>query len=274
MNELKGAESGKLDPTLAPYRSFLLGLYNNYKDSLIDKLFYETLAYRYRTLQDFSKILQSGHTIAELSVMQGQILQDVIDYENRVTSIEQPFKNLITHPMKCASTDSIAAFRKGGVLFFHIPTNEAAFQGLAQLQLTKFTVSIPGVRFQSDSKTVFVRLKCHGDCSVVDPKSSSTIFHFTHNPIEAAYKYEIIEHGNGHSEEHYLAGGALVNTEDGPGQKSISLSPFCTWSMSLPSEYNTGVDLSQVSDVILGFGGKGVPISAEYRAVWAAKWQA
>jgi hypothetical protein len=105
MDELQGQESGKLDPTLAPYRTFLLGLYNNYKDSVVDKLFYKTMAYRYRTLQDFKGLLQSGNTLAEPSVMQGRILQAVIDYENAVNVIEQPFDRLVTHPLSSASDD-------------------------------------------------------------------------------------------------------------------------------------------------------------------------
>jgi hypothetical protein len=105
MDELQGEESGELDPTLAPYRTFLLGLYNNYKDSVMDKLFYKTMAYRYRTLQDFKELLQSGNTLDELSVMQGRILQAVIDYENAVNVIEQPFDRLVTHPLSSASDD-------------------------------------------------------------------------------------------------------------------------------------------------------------------------
>lgn len=256
MGELQSVESGKLDPTLAPYRTFLLGLYNNYKDSVMDKLFYETMAYRYRTLQDFKKLLQSGNTLAELSVMQGQILQAVIDYENAVNTIEQPFDRLDTHPMSSATEDSIVAFRHGGELVFCIPVNETAFQGLAHIQLTKFAVSLPGVRFTSGNKKVYLSLKCHGDSTVVDP-NSGTVSRFTHNAVVATYEYAIIEK-NGKAEERYLAGGALVDSGDGQDQKSISLSPFCTWSLNLPAKLNAGVDVSQVKDVILSFGGKGM----------------
>ncbi|KAG5986447.1 hypothetical protein E4U43_005505 [Claviceps pusilla] len=270
MDELKSTESGKLDPTLAPYRTFLLGLYNNYKDSLLDQLFFETTAFRYRTLKDFGQIIQSGNTLAELSVMQGQILQAVIDHQNGVGAIEQPFQSLVTRPFQSATAESVLNFLNGpgGDLVFRLPFGEASFQGLAQIQLTKFAVSLPGVQFapslsssSSEPRKVYVSLRCHGDCSVVDPKSATNIFRFTHNPIMATYQYEVVKGDDGRDEEKYLAGGALVDTGDGNEQKSISLSPFCTWTMSLPAKFNVGVDLSQVSDVILSFGGKGLPAS-------------
>lgn len=262
MDELKSIESGKLNPTLAPYRNFLLGLYNNYKDNLIDQLFFETMAFRYRTLTDFRQILQSSNTLAELSIMQGQILQAVIDHENKVGSIEQPFSSLPTYPMRHATEDSIASFKKGSDLIFTIPFDEDSFQGLAQLQLTSFSVSLPGVQFTSGQKKVYIGLKCHGDCSVVDSKSPFTVFRFTHNPISAMYQYEVVVDKDGNKSEKHIAGGALVDVGDGHDQKSISLSPFCTWTLSLPSKFNVGVDVSQVQDVILSFGGKGLPASA------------
>jgi hypothetical protein len=92
---------------------------------------------------------------------------------------------------------------------------------------------------------------------VVD-SNSGAVARFTHNAVVATYEYEIIEK-NGKAEERYLAGGALVDSGDGQVQKSISLSPFCTWSLNLPAKLNAGVDVSQVKDVILSFGGKGLP---------------
>ncbi|KAG5927175.1 hypothetical protein E4U42_002523 [Claviceps africana] len=265
MDELKSIESGKLDPTLAPYRTFLLGLYNNFKDSLIDQLFFETTAFRYRTLKDFRQIIQSGNTLAELSVMQGQIIQAVIDHQNKADRIEQPFNSLPTHPFQSATAESVAGFRAGlgGELVFRIPFDEPSFQGLAQLQMTKFAVSLPGVQFASPSqpRKVYVSLRCHGDCSVVDPKSATNIFRFTHNPIMATYQYELVRGDDGKDVERYIAGGALVDTGDGHDQKSISLSPFCTWTLSLPAKFNVGVDVSKIEDVVLSFGGKGSPAS-------------
>ncbi|KAG5979427.1 hypothetical protein E4U55_005174 [Claviceps digitariae] len=267
MDELKADQSGKLDPTLAPYRTFLLGLYNNYKDTLLDQLFFETMAFRYRTLRDFSQIIQSSNTIAELSVLQGQILQAVIDHQNGVGAIEQPFNSLATHPFESATAESVTNFLAGlgGELVFRIPLGEPSFQGLAQLQMTKFTVSLPGVQFASpeQSRKVYVSLRCHGDCSVVDPKSATNIFRFTHNPITATYQYELVKGDDGKDVEKYLAGGALVDTGDGHDQKSISLSPFCTWTLTLPAKFNVGVDVSQVKDVVLSWGGKGLPAASK-----------
>ncbi|KAG6010582.1 hypothetical protein E4U21_005935 [Claviceps maximensis] len=264
MDELKSIESGKLDPKLAPYRTFLLGLYNNYKDSLLDQLFYETMAFRYRTLRDFGRIIQSGNTIAELSVMQGQILQAVIDHQNGVGAIEQPFNSLPTNPMESATPESVTDFLAGGDLVFRIPFGESSFQGLAQLQMTKYTVSLPGVQFASSQqqRKVYVSLRCHGDCAVVDPKSATNIFRFTHNPLTTTYQYELVKGDDGKDVEKYIAGGALVDMGDGHEQKSISLSPFCTWTMSLPAKFNVGVDVSQVKNVVLSFGGKGLPAAS------------
>jgi len=261
-DELQAQEAASLDPSLAPYRNFVLGLYQDFKNNALDQLYYENLAYRYRCLEDFP-IVMSNTTMADLDSAHTQMLQAIIDYENRSVLIEQPFADLeFDLPNETTPPTEMQNFIKTGSITFKVPLDAAIFSGLTHIRGMNFSVSIPGAKTTALNNKRYILLQCHGDPTLVDPSGKQ--FTFTHNAVTCLYEYDIIKNGQGQDEDHYLAGGALTDMGDGAGMtfdesKSIALSPFSTWTLSLPAEYNPGLDLTNVQGLSIFWSGKATP---------------
>jgi len=270
MTELQSQEAGNTDPSLAPYRNFLLGLYQDYRDTVLDYLFYQIMAFRYRTLQDFDKMLQSGNTLAALDSLQGEILQAVVDYENMPTSLEQPFEELQVNvfallPMQATS---VSSFRKTGTLAdFHIPLSSSSFAGWTHVRALTFRVVLPGAKLKQPkvNSTVYAKLVCRGDALIMGP-DGKTVHRFTHSTVSCTYQYNLATGA-------YIAGGDLADgARDGGDAKTIALSPFSTWSLSFPkadsqgTPLNVGLDVSKVKDVVLYFSGKARGLAARLQS--------
>ncbi|KAK6365408.1 hypothetical protein LTS17_011380 [Exophiala oligosperma] len=277
LDQLQSDKASLADPTTAPYRNFMLSLYQNFKDNMLNYLFYEINAFKYRTLQDFDKILQSGNTLAEFQVLQSDILAAAIDFENSAGH-ETPYSDTKLDVTALAAPNWQGTFSTTGVLDFQVPLDIHAFAGWSEVRALTFRASLVGLKSSSSSSAaaaaaasgsgggqedIYITLTCHGDSTIVARDGKK--HRFTHNAVQSVYQYKLGSDGR----EQYEAGGTLADSVGtGAETKTIALSPFCTWSLRVPRQdksgnpLNVGVDLTTVTQVLLFFSGTAVGSAA------------
>lgn len=274
LDQLQSDKAAIADPTAAPYRNFMLSLYQNFKDNLLSYLFYEINAFRYRTLQDFTKILQSGNTLAEFQVLQSEILAAAVDFENS-GGHETPYLDMKLDVTALAAPNWQGTFSTSGVLDFQVPLDIHAFAGWSEVRALTFRASLEGLKSaRAGGQDVYITLTCHGDSTLVARDGKQ--HRFTHNAVKSVYQYTLTVDG----QERYEAGGTLADgAGTGAEPKTIALSPFCTWSLGVPKNdksgnpLNVGIDLTTVTQVVLFLSGTAVGAAAAAKATRLANGQ-
>jgi hypothetical protein len=233
------------DPTAPLMRMYMLNLYEDLKENVLDYLYQENQAFRYWSLtwNDFSV---GDNTIAELSTYHTDLEGKIFDLLNARGKPVQPFKNVKIVLKLSELPEEFASFEKRSKLTFSLPVTCAQFEGLAQVIATDFTIEIKNA--STDDDKLYVLLTSNGRAPFLDINGKEFIF--SHSAVTALYKYRI-------SSGDYIAGGKL----GGDNNEYIGLSPFTTWTIELPSKYNHGLKLDAVDEIVLIFSGRGLPMN-------------
>jgi hypothetical protein len=258
-DELKAKESDLFDPTLAPYRNFVLGLYQDCKAEILTQLYYETLAYRYWSLED-EPFAGSDNTMADLNSIHLRLTNDTLGHIGKVVSKDQTLQDF-THTFSDNKSDGRAdqfnEFRKTGKFTFSLPIDDPSYIGWYGVRMTKFKITIPGAVTSADKNQLLAHLWHHGNANLLDAQGKRLVF--AHGQVMSAYEYYIEKDSSGGQREVYKAGGELGDA-DGALSERIALSPFATWTIELLEKFNPGLDLSAVHTMTLSFSGFALPI--------------
>ena len=227
------------DPTAPLMRMYMLNLYEDLKENVLNYLYQENQAFRYWSLtwNDFSV---GDNTIAELSAYHTDLEGKIVELLNRRGKPVQPFEN-VKIVLKAD-----ASFKKRSKLTFSLPVTSLEFEGLAQVIASKFTIEIKNAK--TDNDKLYVLLTSNGRAPFLDINGKE--FVFSHSEVMALYEYYI-------SSRDHIAGGNLGGDND----EYIGLSPFTTWTIEIPPQFNHGLKLDEVDEIVLTFSGTGLPMN-------------
>jgi hypothetical protein len=237
------ATSGENDPTLAPFRAFMQGLYEDTKSTVLALLYEENQALNYWLLDD-APFEAADTTIAQLIQTYDDALTKVLDQENNADSL---FRSFSVEDYTITDTDypdQFATFRSTGHLTFVILPHDEAFSGYWNTRVSDWTIELPGVFTSTDE--VVANLTHSGRASFL--KEDSTVVNFSHKPLTGGYTYN------------WKTGKA----DTGPDTDidSIALSPFTTWTLDVTEmsadgkeTLNPGLELDDVHQVSISFTG-------------------
>ncbi|KAL7787097.1 hypothetical protein V8C37DRAFT_391001 [Trichoderma ceciliae] len=135
----------------------------------------------------------------------------------------------------------------------HVEAKE--FAGMADIRLTKVRVFFTGAKTgatiggKGQKHTLQVKLTHMGD--EVLTTTSAANFKFTHATLEVGFKY-ILEDGT------YTGPGTLsgIIGSDAEKDRYALVGPFATWQIEIKKAYNSGLDLSGVTEAWMEFEGE------------------
>lgn len=249
-------EASIADPTLSPYRTFVQGLYQDFKLMCLKYLYQENQAYKYWSLQAHPFSV-ADTTFAELDNFHGDIQGKIIDYINMVFSPHQPFKtvNLVTSADDPDRAKQFAQFKDRGTMTFQIPTDAGNYLGWSDIMATGFTVYLPGAVTSAPNNRLYVQLWHQGRAVMFDQKGGR--HDFSHEQVLSVYQYEMQKDPSGQFVPVGVAGGILG------GDARIALSPFSAWTLTVPEKFNPGMSLKNVERIEFTLSGYALPSLAK-----------
>lgn len=246
LSRIRGDLASRTDPTLAPFRTFMLRLYEDLRFTCMRLLYRENQAYRYWSLMP-SPFAVADNTFAQLNAFHIQLTDQILTRIDTTATPRQP----VTFRLRLSAAErpgQFAEFRSLGTISFDVPVGDPEFLGWKQVLLEGFTVEVANAK--TASGRVYVQFWHRGRVAVFDPTGGR--HDFSHEQVLAVYRY-----GSGVPAD----GGNLS------GDGRIALSPFATWTLAVPARYNPGLDLSAVDRIDLTLRGFSLPPPALFRRV-------
>jgi len=260
IDRLAGDAAATQDPSLPQFRTYVAGLYNDFKEHYLEHVYYEHQAYRYWALANDEPFAISDRSLDGMAAYHADLQTRTLKAINSVLSPTQPFEELtisIVPPLDPSAPNPFDDLRSRGRLTFQVPLDVRAFQGLAQVIATRFTIALDGARVAPPDDLVYVRLWHQGQGTFFDAHGAR--FDFAHECVMSMYEYALAPDGT----MTFKAGGNLGGEGD---DARIGLSPYAAWTIELPAAFNKGVDLSGVSRITIAFSGRAVPVAPRLAA--------
>jgi hypothetical protein len=248
-DKLKADKAAGSDPTLSPYRSFIKGLYDDYRQLVLRHLYNENMAFRYWSLTD-RPFITGDNTFGELAIAHAKLVSDTLDAIQASQSPTQRFEPQ-TYTLVDAGPDraaQFAEFRKTGRLTFALPITDEHYLGWAHVLADTFSISISGATTGAVNNRLNVYVYHLGKGVLLTPKGVAV--EYSHDRVMSVYTYTV----EGGVEKRQ--GGGTLGDSDGSGRAGsrISISPFAAWTIDV-SKFNDKLDLSQVKKITIAFSG-------------------
>ncbi len=244
------------DPTAARFRSFIETAYEDICKQIMGHLYEEHAAYRYWLLRELPFVVQQ-RTLAGLTAVHTQLKSDILNVLNQRTTPMQTFDKRSVVLSESTRPLQFERFRAGyrnerneavHDLTFSIPIDAAEFQNSwAQVLAVNFSVEIPGIITSNGG--VSVRLLHSGRAILRDQKGAT---------MEFSHVYRLGEYSFETATGRRIGGGNLGGDSD--NKQYIGLSPFTAWTLRLKADHNPGLNLRQVKEITINFGGKYYPV--------------
>lgn len=243
------------DSTLPAVVAFMSHAYHQARSELIHTLYLTSRAQQFWAIAPYDGLRAlmglddpSEITASLLTVAQNQLLEN---FENAITAqgqVSQPFTGL---QIVISDGDTLAGFRENPALLVPISPVMAdtvaspgqPFAGLANVRLTTVRVYVEGARTSNDQLHVSIM---HGGYETVVSQANSAMS-FIHKPLSVTFQYELTQ------PDSISIDGTIGRTT--ANDNFALIGPFTTWSVKVDPGLNVGLDLSQVTQVIIEFSG-------------------
>jgi hypothetical protein len=244
-------------PGLITYRNFLYSLYQDFKSMCLKYLYQENRAYIYWSQGDSSfDIVENSFN--GLGLFHTGIQQKIIDRINAVNTPDQPIMDLKILLTAAGREEQFKAFRETRTFTFQITKDDDHFLGWANVLLTNFRIYIKGAVLASNGN-LYVQLVHQGSVIMID--RADKIHDYTHNQVKSTYQYSFKD---GH--EFTVGGGSMGGDTTGSNPKRIALSPYTTFTISVPEKYNPESNLDKAEQIEIHFSGYAVqPLKSSLR---------
>ena len=238
-------------PGLIPYRNFLFGLYQDFKAMCLKYLYQENRAYIYWSQTD-NPFTIADDSFTGLGVFHSGLKAKIVDQINDYSQPTQPLDDVkVVLSATGGRAQQFLDLAQSNAISFQLSTDDDRFLGWANVLLTNFKVFIPGVDMPT-SGNLYVQLWHHGRVFVISPVGVQQ--DFSHNQVLSVFEYTLKD-----GVPTTVAGGSMGGDGTGGDAKRIALSPYATFTISLPTRYNPGLVLTGVQQVELHFSGYAVP---------------
>ncbi|MFD1887832.1 hypothetical protein [Paenibacillus wenxiniae] len=257
VRQLMGQE---IDFSLPTFHSYILKMYMDSKQHLVQFLYEEYRAFRYMTLIDEPFRSIRDLRVAELSQTHADITRKITEATNNSENLLQSFQGLTFVLTEERFPEQFAALRNHELATFPLLLDNEALRdkiaGKAQMMVSNCQVYIPGAK--TSSEAIHIEYEQSGYSTFLDPYGKR--FDFIHRASHGYYEYEK------DAELHAIRTGA---TQSSGGELQLSdndgrILPglLSVWSFQLPKEdirgdaLNTNLDLSETNQIIVIFKGK------------------
>ncbi|MDH6672296.1 hypothetical protein M2277_002958 [Paenibacillus sp. LBL] len=260
---IRQAMGDEVDAGLPLFHTYILDLYNGLKLALTDFLYQEYQAYRYMVLsKDFFPFIRDSH-VAELARIHADMTIKLKNALNASENPVQPFKNVTFILNEASFPEQFEALRDHRTAFFPLSLENKLIRekiaGKAHMMVSDCHIQLPGARHSAGS--IHIEYTHSGHSTFLD--SYGERFDFVHNKSHGFFEYEVTpseDAGDAGEPKEYignLSGGAV-----GDGNSRIMPGLLSIWSIEVPLEdrrgftLNEGVDLSQVTKIVMTLAGK------------------
>lgn len=285
------------DPAVAGMDQFWAGMYDFMRDRILDKIYDEYKTYRFYSLNDlpFSETSVNNILRGQVDIKTNEDTIDEIELSPNITSLSV-LQDLVAEKMFTAEEKQFGSWKSfrndaGRVSFkrmhyeqafndlketgkasFYVSPEQPAFKKLANVSINSVEAFFIRTQAQTAPAIVKVGLLLQHEGFVSIKNSSGQILNFVHNkPNPFAYEYNsFFDNAIGKKIKFNKADQKLTDrADDGifyevsgnetiTDNKYIRINPCTWWTIEIDPDKTTGLDLDDVTELVIQFNGRGI----------------
>ncbi len=198
-------------------------------------------AFEYWSLSDYPIRPSLNKTVFQLESDVARIGYDYVNYLQTLPRVPQPFHGVTVEYSAPALLDALRTRR---TVVLPILQNQREFQGLDRVRLSTIRVWLDGATSSLPGQYVYARIK---DAGIFEDRLNDKTFLFSSKPQERVFVYLANRGPDG-----IILDGSIW---DEMKFDFVHPTPFTQWQISLPEEFNKGLDLAGLTKIRLEFDG-------------------